>query len=339
MNLNVYIDLYTYVHLYTMLSPSLYSYVRCHSCVLDGRFWFLACVIARTTTYGIMDHEEARRKHVGGKIVGFFFWENGPIVDPSWTPGAWSKSERQWYAADSDSQMARKFCEARGKYSVWLALICDHGETSTENQTSILELAFSCCVDLVANENGRQKCFPGERKFLMTIQENNRNRFWAPEHIQYIDLRTYSIIETHFGCSKSLYQLAVLGGCFRWTFCSASFIDLWRCEARWGECWDQGPWAVSPRRVQSYRAALKWHTCHLFRVKWETWMSCGDQAFWRPLMCAWTIGDSPLRCRGCRWVSAAVSNRFSAAVMPFLQDLRHVWLRPARSSTPHCRLG
>ena len=30
--------------------------------------------IVLTTTYGIMDHEEARRKHVGGKIVGFFFW-------------------------------------------------------------------------------------------------------------------------------------------------------------------------------------------------------------------------------------------------------------------------
>ena len=29
--------------------------------------------IVLTTTYGIMDHEEARRKHVGGKIVGFFF--------------------------------------------------------------------------------------------------------------------------------------------------------------------------------------------------------------------------------------------------------------------------
>jgi small subunit ribosomal protein S15Ae len=29
--------------------------------------------VVRTTTYGIMDHEEARRKHVGGKIVGFFF--------------------------------------------------------------------------------------------------------------------------------------------------------------------------------------------------------------------------------------------------------------------------
>ncbi|CDJ34718.1 40S ribosomal protein S15A, putative [Eimeria mitis] len=26
-----------------------------------------------TTAYGIMDHEEARRKHTGGKILGFFF--------------------------------------------------------------------------------------------------------------------------------------------------------------------------------------------------------------------------------------------------------------------------
>ncbi|XP_071948696.1 small ribosomal subunit protein uS8 [Antedon mediterranea] len=26
-----------------------------------------------TTSCGIMDHEEARRKHVGGKILGFFF--------------------------------------------------------------------------------------------------------------------------------------------------------------------------------------------------------------------------------------------------------------------------
>lgn len=26
-----------------------------------------------TTTYGMLVHEEARRKHTGGKIVGFFF--------------------------------------------------------------------------------------------------------------------------------------------------------------------------------------------------------------------------------------------------------------------------
>jgi small subunit ribosomal protein S15Ae len=26
-----------------------------------------------TTPYGIMDHEEARRKHTGGKILGYFF--------------------------------------------------------------------------------------------------------------------------------------------------------------------------------------------------------------------------------------------------------------------------
>lgn len=26
-----------------------------------------------TTTYGIMDHEEARKRHVGGKLLGFFY--------------------------------------------------------------------------------------------------------------------------------------------------------------------------------------------------------------------------------------------------------------------------
>ncbi|GAU87906.1 hypothetical protein RvY_00692 [Ramazzottius varieornatus] len=29
--------------------------------------------VVLTTSSGIMDHEEARRKHVGGKILGFFF--------------------------------------------------------------------------------------------------------------------------------------------------------------------------------------------------------------------------------------------------------------------------
>ncbi|XP_071493305.1 small ribosomal subunit protein uS8 [Diadema setosum] len=29
--------------------------------------------VVLTTSGGIMDHEEARRKHVGGKILGFFF--------------------------------------------------------------------------------------------------------------------------------------------------------------------------------------------------------------------------------------------------------------------------
>ena len=30
--------------------------------------------VVMTTSAGIMDHEEAKRKHVGGKILGFFFW-------------------------------------------------------------------------------------------------------------------------------------------------------------------------------------------------------------------------------------------------------------------------
>merc|ERR1712110_278273 len=29
--------------------------------------------IILTTSYGIMDHEEARRKHTGGKVLGFFY--------------------------------------------------------------------------------------------------------------------------------------------------------------------------------------------------------------------------------------------------------------------------
>lgn len=29
--------------------------------------------IVLTTTYGIMDHDEARRKHTGGKVLGFFY--------------------------------------------------------------------------------------------------------------------------------------------------------------------------------------------------------------------------------------------------------------------------
>lgn len=36
----------------------------------------LVCIhryIVLTTSAGIMDHEEARRKHTGGKILGFFF--------------------------------------------------------------------------------------------------------------------------------------------------------------------------------------------------------------------------------------------------------------------------
>lgn len=26
-----------------------------------------------TTSYGIMDHEQARKKHTGGKVIGFFY--------------------------------------------------------------------------------------------------------------------------------------------------------------------------------------------------------------------------------------------------------------------------
>jgi len=40
----------------------------------------LSSYVVMTTSAGIMDHEEAKRKHVGGKILGFFFW------NCCWTP-------------------------------------------------------------------------------------------------------------------------------------------------------------------------------------------------------------------------------------------------------------
>ena len=49
--------------------------------IMWNAFWlvqlmiFIFRFIVMTTSGGIMDHEEARRKHLGGKILGFFFWE------------------------------------------------------------------------------------------------------------------------------------------------------------------------------------------------------------------------------------------------------------------------
>ena len=39
----------------------------------DSDILLLFRYIVLTTSAGIMDHEEAKRKHTGGKILGFFF--------------------------------------------------------------------------------------------------------------------------------------------------------------------------------------------------------------------------------------------------------------------------
>lgn len=41
----------------------------CRNLLPSRQFGF----IVMTTSGGVMDHEEARRKHLGGKILGFFF--------------------------------------------------------------------------------------------------------------------------------------------------------------------------------------------------------------------------------------------------------------------------
>ena len=41
----------------------------CNNILPSRQFGFLVL----TTTYGMMDHEEAKKKHTGGKILGFFY--------------------------------------------------------------------------------------------------------------------------------------------------------------------------------------------------------------------------------------------------------------------------
>lgn len=50
------------MHSHTTRTPA--SFVPC--CVQFGYF-------VLTTSQGIMDHEEARRKKIGGKVLGFFY--------------------------------------------------------------------------------------------------------------------------------------------------------------------------------------------------------------------------------------------------------------------------
>merc|ERR1711976_617265 len=50
-----------------------------------------------STPYGIMTHEEARRKHTGGKIVGFFFlafWWSLRLNCPSLSHQCWWTKQR-----------------------------------------------------------------------------------------------------------------------------------------------------------------------------------------------------------------------------------------------------
>lgn len=59
--------------------------------------------IVLTTSAGIMDHEEARRKHVAGKIIGYDFSVHN-VDDILITPLQFLLLEYglSWYAADSD---------------------------------------------------------------------------------------------------------------------------------------------------------------------------------------------------------------------------------------------
>lgn len=71
--------------------------------------------IVLTTTFGIMDHEEARRKHTGGKILGFFYWMNSASRAKPFAGGvamAGSCTCRGWPHART-YPVSIQLCEAR----------------------------------------------------------------------------------------------------------------------------------------------------------------------------------------------------------------------------------
>ena len=57
------------MHIYSfcLYESGLWVVVTINTIILNCRY------VVMTTSGGIMDHEEARRKHLGGKILGFFF--------------------------------------------------------------------------------------------------------------------------------------------------------------------------------------------------------------------------------------------------------------------------
>lgn len=55
-----------------ILSKNKWTFIHFLVCVCL-RLCFVFSYVVLTTSGGIMDHEEARRKHLGGKILGFFF--------------------------------------------------------------------------------------------------------------------------------------------------------------------------------------------------------------------------------------------------------------------------
>ena len=58
-----------FMHIYSfcLYESGLWVVVTINTIILNCRY------VVMTTSGGIMDHEEARRKHLGGKILGFFF--------------------------------------------------------------------------------------------------------------------------------------------------------------------------------------------------------------------------------------------------------------------------
>lgn len=69
-----YLQLLFFLFVFNLKSEQFeFVMLRLLSALLTGVSTTVHRYIVLTTSAGIMDHEEARRKHTGGKILGFFF--------------------------------------------------------------------------------------------------------------------------------------------------------------------------------------------------------------------------------------------------------------------------
>jgi len=88
-----------------------------------------------TTSGGIMDHEEARRKHLGGKILGFFFWARLP----RWTVDSRRRRTAETCIAETFSD---RHCRCIVQRLLWIVSF----ETSFITTVHIFEERLWCLV-------------------------------------------------------------------------------------------------------------------------------------------------------------------------------------------------
>jgi small subunit ribosomal protein S15Ae len=102
-----------------------------------------------TTSAGIMDHDEARRKNVGGKVLGFFYWVlkmtrhlclaySGWVQTESLLPFCWRQKWR-WEHVEK-LQISHEIFHVCQLFKEWIELVQEihHQKRQISMQSSII---------------------------------------------------------------------------------------------------------------------------------------------------------------------------------------------------------